>query len=73
MRKPQTPRFSDAIREAAEREGLGIEEYRRKHDIPPAHFYKLLRGREPIPDKVRGPLLKLKAAGVKHPLLDLVA
>jgi predicted transcriptional regulator len=69
---PKTPKFSDAIREAANRQGLSLEEYRRKHEIPQAHFYRLLGGREPIPDKVRVPLRRLKAAGVKHPLLDLV-
>jgi predicted transcriptional regulator len=67
------PSFSDAIRSAAKREGLGLEQYRRKHDIPSAHFYKLAQGRHPIPEKVRVPLLKLRAAGVEHPLLDLVA
>jgi predicted transcriptional regulator len=65
-------KFADAIRAAAEKQGLGPEQYRRKHDIPSAHFYRLLRGRPPIPDKVRAPLQKLKRAGVKHPLLDVV-
>lgn len=62
-----------AIRQAAKREGLTIESYRRKHDLPNAYFYGLLRGKDPIPPKSKGPLLKLKAAGVRHPLLALVA
>lgn len=70
MRK--SPKLSNAIRRAAALEGLGIEEYRRKHDLSNAHFYGLLRDKSPIPEKSRGPLRKLRAAGVKHPLLDVV-
>lgn len=67
------PTFPEAIRLAAKARGLGIEEFRRRNEIPQAHFYKLLKGRNPIPDKVREPLKRLKDAGVQHPLLDLVA
>lgn len=75
---PKKPRqkvisLAEAIRETATGQGLGIEEFCRRHELAPAHVYKLLRGRDPIPDKVKVPLLRLKAAGVKHPLLDLVA
>lgn len=66
------PKLSEAIREAAKRQGLGVETYRRKHDLANAYFYGLLRDEHPIPEKTREPLRKLRAAGVKHPLLDMV-
>jgi predicted transcriptional regulator len=72
-KKKPGPTLAEAIRETLKEQGIGIEEFCRKHEIAPAHFYKLLRGRDPVPDKVKGPLLRLKSAGVKHPLLDLVA
>ena len=62
----------EAIRHAAQREGLGIEGFRRKYRLGLAHFYGLLRGVHPIPEKTRRPLEKLKRAGVKHQLLDVV-
>lgn len=65
-------KISNAIRRAAKREGLGIESFRRKHDLPNAWFYGLLRDKEPIPPKVAGPLRKLAAADVRHPLLTLI-
>ena len=66
-------RFSDAIRKAVESEGVGVRAFVRKHEIPAAWFYCLLRGQDPISEKTKRPLRKLKAAGVRHPLLDLVA
>jgi hypothetical protein len=63
-------RLSDAIREAAALEGLGIEQFRTKHRLPNASFYGWLRNEEPIPERTKAALRRLRRAGVKHPLLE---
>jgi hypothetical protein len=65
-------RLSEAIRAAAEKEGLGIEQFRTRHRLPNASFYGWLRDEEPIPERTKSALRKLRKAGVKHPLLDVL-
>ena len=64
--------LSGAIREAAEQQGLRIEAFRRKHGLPLASFYGWLRDKEPIPGRTTIALRRLRKAGVRHPLLDVV-
>ena len=64
--------LSEAIREAAEEQGLRIEAFRRKHHLPLASFYGWLRDKEPIPTRTKTALRRLRKAGVKHPLLEAV-
>lgn len=60
--------ISAAIRAAAEREGLGIEQYRRKHDLPNKGYYALLRNRLPAKVSTREAwFARLRSAGVKLP------
>lgn len=64
--------LAEAIRDAADREGLGVEQFRLKHKLPNASFYSWLRNEEPIPDRTKAALRRLRKAGVKHPLLDAI-
>ena len=61
-----------AIREAAKRDGLGVEQYRLKHSLPNASFYSWLRNGDPIPGRTTKALRRLRDAGVRHPLLEAV-
>jgi hypothetical protein len=62
--------LGEAIRRAAELEGLGVEQFRLKHRLPNASYYAWLRGEEPIPQRTKAALRKLRKAGVTHPLLE---
>lgn len=64
--------LSEAIREAAEQQGLRIEAFRKKHRLPLASFYGWLRDKTPIPTRTKAALRRLRKAGVKHPILDVV-
>jgi len=64
--------LSEAIREAAEEQGLRIEAFRRKHRLPLASFYGWLRDKAPIPNRTKTALRRLRKAGVRHPLLEVV-
>jgi len=69
---PNGKTLGRAIREAAGRAGLGVEQYRMKHNLPNASYYSWLRDEEPLPGRTTKALRRLRDAGVRHPLLEAV-
>jgi hypothetical protein len=63
-----TVKLSDAIRQAAKRAGLTVEQFRRKKRLPNTTFYCLLRDELPAKVETREDWRKrLQAAGVTVP------